>query len=294
MIRRLAHRIRSFLLEPLAEERRKSLPPSTAVEQKLLACNYRLLLASGAARPTFGEAGFRVHSQFDEDGILLFIFALIGATNRKCVEVCAGDGRECNTANLILNHRWIGLLVDGKERNVNTARDFYARHPDSRYWPPVIVQSWITRENINGLLADNGFTGEIDLLSLDIDGIDYWLWQGLTAVQPRVVVLEFNHLWGPERSVSVPYDPEFKTEFAPHGADYYGASLAAFVKLGREKGYGLVGTNAIATNAFFIRNDIPCAWLPEVDPRDCFGHPRAAYGMQHRLPNVLNRAWVEV
>ena len=83
-------------------------------------------------------------------------------------------------------------------------------------------------------------------------------------------------------------------EFTQYGSDYAGASLKAFVKLGKKKGYRLVGTNAIATNAFFIQNDIACDWLPEIDVSTCFDHPRAQFGMKHRLPGVINKEWMEI
>jgi hypothetical protein len=200
----------------------------------------------------------------------------------------------CNTANLIINHRWLGLLFDGKEANTKKAKRFYAKHPDTRYWPPAIVHEWITKDNVNGIIEKAGYTGEIDLLSLDIDGIDYWLWKEISVISPRAVVLEFNHLWGPEVSVTVPYSDDFVVEYSKYGSDYAGASLAAFVKLGKEKGYRLVGTNAIATNAFFVRDNIHCQWLPGVDPASCFDHPRARFGMTHRLSGVKDKGWEEV
>jgi hypothetical protein len=240
------------------------------------------------------DVGFRIHSQHEEDGILLYIFSLIGNTNKKCVEICAGDGIECNTANLIINHRWIGLLCDANEKNIKKAKRFYSINPNTKYWPPKIRKKWITKSNVNRLIKENGFHGEIDLLSLDIDGIDYWLWKEISCISPRVVVLEFNHLWGPKTSVTVPYQDDFVAESTEYGSDYAGASLNAFVKLSKKKNYRLVGTNAIATNAFFIRNDILCAWLPEIDPSTCFDHPRAEFGMKHRLPGVINKEWVKV
>ena len=113
-------------------------------------------------------------------------------------------------------------------------------------------------------------------------------------MSPRVVVLEFNHLWGPEVSVTTPYRDDFVGEFTKYGSDYAGASLAAFIKLGKRKGYRFVGTNEVATNAFFVRNEIECDWLPEVDPATCFGHPRAQFGMQERLPAVKDKEWVAI
>jgi len=266
----------------------------SSVEQKNLLAQYRIAQQVGATPFTFADVGFRAHSQFEEDGILLYLFSLIGFTNKKCVEICAGDGIECNTANLILNHQFSGLLFDGDAQNIAKAKQFYALHADSKHWPPTIVQAWITKGNINNLVRENGFEGEIDLLSLDIDGNDYWIWQALDTVNPRVVVLEFNHLWGPETSVTVPYADDFRAEATQFGFDYAGASLAAFIKLGKQKGFRFVGTNAIATNAFFVRDTVQHPWLPEADPKMFFDHPRAKFGMEKRLPAVRDKQWVKI
>jgi hypothetical protein len=265
-----------------------------AEAQLSLANQYRMMRALGQRPPTFREVGFRAMSQHDEDGIILYIFSLIGCHNRVCVEVCAGDGIECNSANLLTNHGWTGALFDGSPANIDRARSFYGSHPDTRYWPPRCECAWITRDNVNDLIRGTGIQGDIDLLSLDIDGIDYWLWESIDVVRPRVVVLEFNHLWGPEASVSVPYSPEFQAGFTEYGSDYAGASLAAFVKLGRRKGYRLVGGNRIATNAFFLRDDIDCDWLPEVQPSSLYGHPRARFGTEVRWKGIKDREWVTI
>lgn len=262
------------------------------VSQKILMRLYR----SGQSeyRSSFREAGFGLYSQHDEDGILLYIFSLIGVVTYRSVEICAGDGIECNTANLILNHRWSGLLVDGSASNVEKATRFYRSKAETRIWPPTIKQAWLTRDNVNDVVEKSGFFGEIDLLSIDVDGVDYWLWQGLSTVTPRVVVLEYNHLLGPEVSVTVPYRDDFVAEFSEHGSDYAGASLQAFIKLARTKGYRFVGTNTIGTNAFFVRNDISADLLPEANVADAFTHPRARFGMEVRYQNIKNKEWVEV
>ena len=266
-----------------------------SIEQLNLTTQYKLLYkADPSEKVLLSQTGFSCYSQHEEDGILLFIFSLIGVENKKCVEICAGTGIECNTANLIIHHKWIGLLCDGNPDNIAIAKEFYKNFPTTQIWPPKIQHAWISLDNVNNLIKDNGFEGEIDLLSLDIDGIDYWLWKGINIINPRVIVLEINHLWGPEKSVSVPYKPDFKAEFTEYGSDYAGASIAAFVKLGKEKGYRLVGTNAFATNAFFIREDIKHDWLPEVSPNSCFDHPRAKFGMEVRLPKVKDKEWVNI
>jgi len=273
---------------------RGSLASTSAVGQKTLSAMYQQNHHLGVPGPGFRDVGFRVYSQNEEDGLLHFIFSIIGTTNKRCVEVCAGNGMENNTANLVLNHRWIALMFDGSEANIGSSRDFFAHHPDSAISPPSVVQAWITRDNINSLIEGHGFKGPIDLFSLDMDGVDYWVWEALTCVDPRVVILECNHLWGPGPSVTVPYSETFVCEYTQYGSDYAGASLGAFVKLGRKKGYRFVGTNATATNAFFVKQDIVSSWLPEVDIAMCFDHPRAQFGINVRLPKVKNKAWVEV
>ncbi|MBK8758411.1 MAG: hypothetical protein IPM08_15210 [Actinomycetales bacterium] len=110
----------------------------------------------------------RAFSQNYEDGALLLIFAIIGTTNRTLVEMCAGNGLECNTTNLIVNHGWSGLLVDGNADNVATGTAFFARHPDTWAHPPTFRQVWLTRDNANEVIRSAGIAGPIDLFSLDL------------------------------------------------------------------------------------------------------------------------------
>lgn len=153
--------------------RRQSFPSPDVVAQKVLMQQYRICAASDRENlPSFPDAGFRKHSQFDEDGILLYIFSLIPALYRKCIELGAGSGGECNTANLILNHGWWGWLFDGDERNVLDGQSFFADHQDSFLCPPRFVASWLTAERIDEVLVTAGVSGPVDLLSIDIDGMD--------------------------------------------------------------------------------------------------------------------------
>jgi hypothetical protein len=157
-----------------------------------------------------------------------------------------------------------------------------------------VVHYWLSAENVNRFLQDHGANIQPDLLSIDIDGNDYWLWKAIDVIAPRVVVIEFNHLWGVDRSVTIPYDPRFRATFTTHGTDYAGASLPAMVKLARDKGYRLVAVNRIATNAFFVRNGLAEDRLPEIEAKNCFGHPRARFGHERRLRLVAEREWVDV
>jgi hypothetical protein len=156
--------------------RRSLLNETTATSQAvqlLLRQKYRELLHNHLPLPELGDTEFRCFSQNGEDGILLYIFSILGTTNRRVVEISAGDGIECNSANLIINHGWHGLLFDGDEQNISRGKDFYAKCQDTFAAPPTQVASWVTAENVNSLIADNGFAGDVDLLSLDIDGMDY-------------------------------------------------------------------------------------------------------------------------
>jgi hypothetical protein len=267
---------------------------NSKLSQMLLMAQYSKIRDGNAHGRSFQDVEFRAYSQNGEDGILLYIFSLIGFKSRQTVEICAGDGIECNTANLIVNHSCYGLLIDGDRARVEKGRRFYRSCSDTSAWPPKFINAWITRESINSLIAGAGFEGEVDLLSIDIDGMDYWLWREIDAIQPRVVVIEFNHLWGAGKAVTVPYDPAFQAEMTPHGADYHGASLSAMIKLGREKGYRFVGCEKYGFNAFFLRDSLGLPHLPEMNAEECFNHPRAKFGIAQRFPNVALKQWEEV
>ena len=238
---------------------------ATQIGQVQLRLHYQSLVRQGCDLPLFPDVEFKCFSQNGEDGILLYLFSLIGVVNRSVVEICAGDGTECNAANLIVNHGWQGLLFDGDSEQVARGKAFYAACRTTWVSPPTFVDAWITAENVNALVSAHGAAGQVDLLSLDIDGNDYWVWKALDCIQPRVVVLEFNGSCGPERSVTMSYVPDYRLD--PTTQPYRcGASLPAFVKLGRAKGYRLVGVQSLGFNAFFVRHGIGEELLPEVSP----------------------------
>ena len=259
--------------------------------QKTLMQQYRLLAAKGKEwLPGMRDVGFRKYSQFEEDGILLYIFSLISPINRTCVEICAGSGRECNTANLIINHGWWGHLFDGNEKNVKAGKTFFSQNKDTSLHPPRFSKAWITAENVNDQIAQSGATGPIDLLSLDIDGMDYWVWKAITVIEPQVVVCETHNPIPPDKALTVPYDPGFVFE----SEDYRGASLAAMCKLGREKGYRLVGTHRFGFNAFFIKNGVGEDLFPKVDVASCVQDPYSEVARRERWPQVKERNWQKV
>lgn len=213
---------------------------------------------------------FSAYSQNGEDGLLLYIFSEIGTTNKTTIEFGIGNGKQCNSANLILNFGWQSLLIEGNKSGTEAADKYYNSHPSTRNNQVKIVNAFITKDNINELFSSSGVTGEIDLLSVDIDGNDYWVWEAIEVVQPRVVVIEYNASLGPERSVSVNYDPSFYRYDKHPSGWYHGASLKALTKLGSAKGYKLIGCDSYGVNAFFIRSDIKTNTLKEIEPDEAY------------------------
>jgi hypothetical protein len=274
----------------LAKLKQASFSRIDKAAQILLTLQYRKLGKGEIERASLSEFGFRAFSQHDEDGILLFILSVIGTTNKLFVEIGCGNGVECNTANLTLNHAWHGLLIDGDPRNIEEARAFYDEAQDSKHFPPVCVNARVFPENVNDILRAHGFAGEIDLLSLDIDGFDWWVLKSLDCVSPRVLVIETPTVWGPEDSYTMPYNPDHRFT----DPDYYGASLLAYVRLGREKGYRLIGCNRYGTNCFFLRNDVGVETFDEIEPASCFESRRAQQSVKSRRPRVTEKEWVEV
>ncbi|OGT98233.1 MAG: hypothetical protein A2X80_06675 [Geobacteraceae bacterium GWB2_52_12] len=263
------------------------------VAQRILFNKYRNI-RGGAEGFSYRDAGFRVFSQNDEDGILLYIFSKIGFTNKLLVDIAFASPINSNTANLLCNWGFYGLLVEGNPQGLESSRSFFASCPDTSILPPELVCHWVTAENINEILLAHSFSGEIDLFSLDVDGVDYWLWNALDAVNPRVVVVEAVAYLGNEYEVTVPYKPDFDR----HDIDpaYFGASIPAFVKLAREKGYRLVACNKFGFNLFFVRNDIAPNLLPEIPSSDCFGWEPEVLKARRReaFAKICQYPWVQV
>ena len=193
--------------------------------------------------------------------MLLTLFQEIGTTSRRFVELGSGASGG-NAAMLAGEFGWTGLLVEGDRGKVEYAGRRFPR--------TTAVCAWITPETVNQLLEQHGYTGEVDLLSIDIDGNDYWVWKALTACKARVVVLEYNSMFGPERAVSVPYDPTFNRR--DHRFCYYGASLTALTRLSARKGYRLIAVEPTGVNAFFLRDDVAME-IPACDPSRVYRIP---------------------
>jgi hypothetical protein len=249
--------------------------PSTQITQRQLYLHYQDCKRNNIL-PNLKDTGFRVFSQFEEDGLLLFIFSVIGMDNKTFVEFGSDDGVNSNSANLIFNFGWNGLFIDGNRKSITRGRKFFEKYPHPWMYPPKFVCAMIKRENINQLIQDAGISGEIGLLSVDIDGNDYWVWDAINVVQPKVVIIETHNEFGFE-DIVVPYDPDY---FYPgkHPV-YHGASPIAMTKLAKQKGYRLVGANDLGFNFIFIQNGIADELIPEVSVESVLKHPSVAEGI---------------
>jgi hypothetical protein len=188
----------------------------------------------------------KIFSQNGEDGIIEEIFSRIGSTNKYFVEFGIEDGRECNTRHLMERKGWQGLLMDGSESNCAYANQL------AKLSGTKVICSFVTADNIESLLNEARAPKDMDMLSIDIDGNDFWIWKAIKNFQPRVLVIEYNASYPPPEKWVMPYNKNHIYD----GTNYFGASLVALNELCDKKGYTLVACDKAGVNAFFVRNDL--------------------------------------
>lgn len=195
--------------------------------------------------------GFKVYSQNEEDGMIAEIFNRIGTTNKFFVEFGVEDGLQCNT-HFLLFQGWEGVYMEGSAEFCEKIRENF-KIPLKK-GQLTLLHSFITAENINDLIAQTKAKDlvEIDLLSIDIDGNDYHIFNAISVIKPRVIVIEINAKFPPPVEYVMPYNPTHIWD----GSDIQGASLESLTKLAKQKGYNLVATDLKGVNAFFVRTDL--------------------------------------
>lgn len=211
----------------------------------------------------------KIRSQNGEDGILRRIFQTIGAQSTYAVEFGVGDGHECNSAHLIKDCGWSGLMIEGDPACYAELKSSYAGFPRVK-----LDQRFITAENICQIFENNGVPDRFDLLSIDIDGNDFWVWRALKGYRPRVVTIEYNASHPPSEFWVMKYNPEHRWD----STWYFGASLTSLWRLGSNLNYALVGTDRHGVNAFFVaREDLsgpfPGLGLTELTPEKAYHAP---------------------
>lgn len=249
MIRRYLNKIKKFKDDHLYAQEiiRRRIDTLAAIERE----RYVKELLSDSKyddKKRLERYGFKVYSQYDEDGIIQEIFKRIGLGTKTFVEFGVENGLENNTLKLLLEG-WSGLWIEGSE--------IYVSQINAKFRDVVsngrlrVKSAFIDRDNINSLIGAN-FTGEIDLLAIDIDGNDIHILDSIEVVSPRVIIVEYNGKFPPPMNVAQRYNPEHRWK----GTDYGGSSLAAITKVAVRKGYSLVGCGIVGVNSFFVRNDL--------------------------------------
>lgn len=196
------------------------------------------------------EVEFQVYSQWGDDGIIQWLINKIEIQNKTFIEFGVENYLESNTRFLLVNNNWEGLVLDGSENNIKFIKNdgiSYAHHIHARH-------AFITKSNINALLTNLPFTYEVGILSIDIDGNDYWIWKELNVINPIIVIIEYNahfkfNPW------TIPYKEDFIRETGNFKMNFWGVGLTSICDLADEKGYYFIGCNSAGNNAYFVRKD---------------------------------------
>lgn len=235
-------------------------------DQKLLFGRHMAnLLKDTAPGTSLGDTEFKIFSQFGEDGIIQFLIQNIEIENKFFIEFGVERYIEANTRFLLMNNNWRGLILDSSMENIQ------AIQKNENYWRYDLTakQAFVATDNINALIREEEISGDIGLLSIDIDGNDYWIWKAIDIIHPIIVIIEYNSVFGCDRSITTPFRADFDRTRAHFSDLYFGASLLALCDLAGVLNYAFVGCNHNGTNAFFVRND-KIGKLNELSPEEGF------------------------
>lgn len=256
--------ILNFVLNPfLSRLKNKNLE---SLDKSIILNAKKLINSQKNLSGTINEYEFSAFSQWGEDGIINFLIQNLDIKSKNFIEFGVENYLESNTRFLLINRNWSGLIMDMDKKNIFEIKSHYY------FWRHDLkaITAKITAENINDLLEKNGFKKPIGLLSIDIDGNDFWVWKNLDILDPDIVVIEYNYRFGSEKSLTIPYNPNFSRKMAHSSMVYYGASLKALVKLAEKKGMKLVATNLAGNNAFFVKENLLNNIVKEAKISECF------------------------
>lgn len=197
------------------------------------------------------DVEFSIFSQFGDDGIIQWLVQNLNIPNKTFIEFGVEDFGESNSRFLMMNDNWSGFVMDGSELNIKILKSSYY------YWKYDLACKavFITKDNINNLIEEQKFQKEVGLLHIDIDGNDYHIWKEIDVIEPIIVIVEFNGIFGKDRPLSVIYDENFIRSNAHYSNLLFGSSIKSLYDLALEKGYSFIGCNSGGNNAYFVRND---------------------------------------
>jgi hypothetical protein len=239
-----------------------------------------------SAITNLSQVEFKVFSQFGDDGIIQYLIHKLQIENKFFVEFGVEDYRESNTRFLLQNDNWQGLVMDCSAGNVNEIRNQWY------FWRHSLLArcEFVTKDNINDLLGQAEVVEDTGLMHIDIDGNDYWVWEAITDIHPVIVIMEYNSLFGANRSITTPYYEAFDRFQYHHSGLLFGASLAALIDQATRKGYAFIGCNSAGNNAYFVRldqvADLPVKSLSEGYVESSFRQHRDELGELTYLSNA--------
>ncbi|WP_440635235.1 hypothetical protein [Candidatus Pelagibacter sp. HIMB1746] len=243
-----------YLIKLLKQYIKKNLEKIGIIKtlESLKILNSKILINQNTTKMSsdINDYEFSVFSQFGEDGIIQYLIHSIEDIPKRFIEFGVEDYEESNTRFLLLNNNWSGLVLDGDKLNISRIRNSYY------YWKYNLEakQQFITAENINLIIGDYLQDKSLGILSIDIDGNDYWILKSLDfkKLKPIFLICEYNSLLGSEASITIPYQKNFVRENNNFDKLYYGASINAINNLANKKGYFLLGSNSNGNNLFFV------------------------------------------
>ncbi len=194
------------------------------------------------------QVEYKVFSQNGEDGIIDFLLNRLNIQNPKFLEIGVGDYKESNTRYIFMKSPNRGMIID----NVKNLKQKVSKHVKLWKGDLTIVEKTITSENISNILNMNNFQKNLDLLSLDIDGIDYWVMDEIPDNLSKIVIAEYNATFGPDLEITVPNINNFNRTKYHYSNLCYGMSLRAIINLMMRKNYIFIGANKACNNAFFV------------------------------------------
>jgi len=227
----------------------------------------------------------KIFSQFGEDGIIDYLIKSLKIEEKNFIEFGVENYEEANTRFLLESRNWSGLIFDSSKEHINFIKG------KNYYWRQNLIAKceFITSENINSLIQEHNGDREVGLLSIDVDGNDYWIWKAINGIIPKIVVIEYNARLGKKKSIVTPYKKDFNRIKEHHSSIYFGASLIAIYKLAKEKNYSLVGTNINGSNAFCVHNDVlKNSNIKSLSPEQCF-HKNSFNELRDEKGNILDR-----
>ena len=235
------------------------------------------------------EVEFSAFSQFGEDGIIDWIISKIPNIEKIFLEIGTQDYWESNTRFLVKSRNWKGYIFEASKKDISKIKS------QQIYWQNNLkaVHAFVNKDNVNQLIKDNINEKNIGLLSIDIDGNDYWILEAIKSISPSIIVCEFNSIFGDKFKLSVPYDENFIKKEKHFSNLYFGSSINALVSLMEKKRYFFLGTGSRGVNAFFVKDKFKSLILEKL--KNIFKYPtQAREALDHNGKKKFNNIMDEV